>query len=316
MSIAIHAAGTAEAATALRTTVALRITSTGRKPSGRRRTFARTAGTPSTSRLAPIAATSSPADGDCTSSTMPDAVRATTIAPTTSRRARCPRGQRAPQQRHDERAEDGQGHDGAPAPRSLDQAADQRAEAAHRGCDARKAPERQPADLAGVLRGQDGDAQRRHRGGAGTLQHAGAEQHLEGRRERRDQRADRHQHEPGEQRCADTDQVGDPTVERRGDGQHQDVEADRPGRQPGAHPEVLGQERQCDGGARGAHARQAEEQAEQHRHPSGVVRGVGAAGGRARCRHRRGTTASAPGHSRGSAEQRLAARAGAVPCGA
>ena len=90
ISMANHAAGTDDAATALRTTVALRITSTGRNPSGRRRTLARTAGTPSTSSPAPSAATSRPAEGDCTSSTMPAAVRATTIAPTTSSRAPLP----------------------------------------------------------------------------------------------------------------------------------------------------------------------------------------------------------------------------------
>ena len=157
----------------------------------------------------------------------------------------------------------------------------QRAEAAHGGRDAGEAAEGEAADLAGVPRGQDGDAQGRYGGSAGALQHAGAEQHLEGGRERRDQRADRHQHQPGEQRGADADQVGDPTVERRGDGEHEDVEADRPGREPGAHPEVLGEQRERDRGARGAHAGEAEEEAQQHRDPSGVVRGVGAAGGRA-----------------------------------
>ena len=90
ISIANHEAGTAAAATALRTTRELRITETGRKPCGRRRTCRATAGAPNTIRPMPTSATTRPVDGDCTSSTMPAAVPATSSAPRMSRLAPLP----------------------------------------------------------------------------------------------------------------------------------------------------------------------------------------------------------------------------------
>ena len=85
-----HAAGTAAAASAERTTTGLRITSRGRNPSGRRRTCSATSGVPSPSSSSPTSAITRPVEGDWISSTSPAAVSATRIAPSTSRRAPLP----------------------------------------------------------------------------------------------------------------------------------------------------------------------------------------------------------------------------------
>ena len=228
ISRANHEAGTAEAATALRTTVALRITSTGRNPSGRRRTVARTAGTPRTSSAAPTAPTTSPPDGDCTSSTIPAAVRATRTAPTMSSRAPLPSVESARHRNGTTRAPRIGSAITARQPNAASTRPPiQRPEAAHRRGHARQPTEGEPAHRSAVASREHGHTQRRHGGSAGTLEHAGAEQHLEGRGHRRHERTDRHQHQARQERGADADEVGDASVERGGHREHQDVEADR-----------------------------------------------------------------------------------------
>ena len=160
MSSANQAAGTAEAASALRTTTGSRMTAAAGSPraaahpgrdggdaepeqqrAGRRHHDARTA-------------------GDCTSSTRPAAVPATSAAPRRSSRAPVPCvGQRPPERGDDEEAERGQRDDRPPAGEVGHQATGQRTERAHRGRRPGDLPEGGGADGAVVAGADDGHAE-------------------------------------------------------------------------------------------------------------------------------------------------------------
>ena len=207
--------GTAAAAMALRTTSGLRITLTGRKPCGRRRTCKATAGAPSTIRATPATPTTRPVDGDCTSSTIPAAVPATRMAPTMSRLAPLPSSDSARQRNGMTRMPStGSAITPRQPTRLSTSAAGQRPEAADRRGGSGQPPEREAAHGPLVAGGQDRDTERGHGGGAGALEQPGAEQHAEGRGGGGHQRADDHQQQPDQQREPYADQVGDPAVDR------------------------------------------------------------------------------------------------------
>lgn len=90
-SSANQLAGTTDAHSELRTTVAFPTTPRGRNPSGRARTHSAVMGTPTASSTPPATAATAPAPGDCTSSTRPVTAVATITAPDRSTRAPSPR---------------------------------------------------------------------------------------------------------------------------------------------------------------------------------------------------------------------------------
>ena len=275
MSSANHAAGTAAAASALRTTVPLRTTdarqeavAAGARPAGRppgRRAGAG-AGRPRRRR---------PGGRRLDQQHQPPAVaghedRADEVEPG----AAAAPGERAPEERQHQRAQDRQRHHGAPAEGVLDGSADERAEAAHRGGHARPAGRGPGPRTSPAYR-----ALRRATPSVGTAA-APAPWNMRATSrvpklgaKRGDERAGGHQTDPEDERQPDPDQVGHPAVDRGGDGEHQHVEADRPAPHADADAEVVRHQRQRDRRRGRAHPRQAEEQAEQQGHAAGVVHG-------------------------------------------
>ena len=189
MSRANQAAGTAPAASALRTTAGLRMTATGRKPFGRRRIQPATAGTPSTASIPPTMATIGPVEGDCTSSTTPAAVAATSAAPNeVEPRAAAVGRDRAPEEGEEQRAEHRQGDHRTPA----EQPSMTPPASGPRQLTAAAMPATRPSAGAlggsGVPRADDGHAESGYGGRPGALDDPGCEEHPEVRRQRTGER--------------------------------------------------------------------------------------------------------------------------------
>ena len=98
-------------------------------------------------------------------------------------------------------------------------------------------------------------------------------------RKRSRQRPEGHHADADQEGQAHAYEVGDPAVDRGGDGQHQGVEADRPGAHAGADPEVSCHHRQGDQQPGAAQSGQPEEDAHEERDPAGVGGGSGRGGG-------------------------------------
>ena len=180
------------------------------------------------------------------------------------------RGDGPPQRRHDKQAEGGQGDDGAPAGRLLDEPARERAERADRGSGAGDPPERRGAHPAVVAGADDGHAEDGDCGRTGALEQPRREQQLVRRGQGSQQRAARHEPDADDERQPNAGQVGDPAVDGGRDGQHQRVQADDPGRAAGGEPEVRGDGRERDGDRCTAHAGEPEQRADEQGDAAGV----------------------------------------------